>query len=318
MYEVFYGFSEKPFALRPDPAFLYLGKKHGTGLTMLQYGLANHTGITVLTGEIGCGKTTLVRRLLDEISDDIEVGLISNTHSSFGMLMQWVCAAFDLPSKARSKAALYDVFAQFLIEKYALGQRTVLIIDEAQNLDRSMLEELRLLTNINADKDDLLQLVLVGQPELREVLRDGRLRQFVQRVGVDFHLAPLGASETDEYIRHRLAVVGGDLELFNPVARRFVHLLAGGVPRRINALCDTALVYGFADQVNVITADLIAQIANERMSGGLFGAGIMGEESEVGSPLESEKKVQAVLRDAMRSVHEEQGASVLDEAARAD
>ena len=274
MYETFYGFKEKPFALTPDPAFLYLGKNHSTGLTMLQYGLSNRAGITVLTGTIGSGKTTLIRRLLDEIPADIEIGLISNTHASFGNLLQWVSVAFGLPVKSDDKPYLHDEFGRYLIENYARGKRTVLILDEAQNLKPGMLEELRLLNNINADKDQVLQLVLVGQPELRETLRSPNLAQFVQRIEVDYHLRSLSAKDTDAYIRHRLNTAGGDRDLFDPVGRRFVHYVCDGVPRLINSLCDTALVYAFADGAEHISRELVQSIVAERAEAGLFGAGM--------------------------------------------
>ncbi len=273
MYESFYGFREKPFSLTPDPEFLYLGEKHSTGLSMLRYGLLNRAGITVLTGEIGAGKTTLLRQLLNEVEDDVVVGLISNTHQSFGNLMQWVAVAFDLASDSDSKAVLYDRFAAFLIEQYGAGKRTVLIVDEAQNLDDATLEELRLLSNINADKHQLLQLVLVGQPELRETLRSPRLVQFVERIAVDYHLGPLGVEETARYIDNRIETAGGLPGIFSPAACRFIHYQCAGVPRLINAVCDTALVYGFAGQADVITAQLVYDMVLERLNAGLFGAG---------------------------------------------
>jgi type II secretory pathway predicted ATPase ExeA len=273
MYEHFYGFREKPFSMTPDPAFLYLGSKHALGLSMLGYGLLNRAGITVLTGEIGAGKTTLIRQLLNEVEDDVVVGLISNTHESFGSLLQWVAIAFDLGVESDSKAVLYEAFSRFLIEQYAQGRRAVLIVDEAQNLGDATLEELRLLTNINADKDQLLQLVLVGQPELRVKLRRPHLVQFVQRVAVYYHLAPLSAEDTHNYIEHRLTVAGGPPDLFEPVACRFIHYHCGGVPRLINSVCDTALVYGFAGQEPRISAELVFDMVIERISAGLFGAG---------------------------------------------
>ncbi|MEQ8662827.1 MAG: AAA family ATPase [Gammaproteobacteria bacterium] len=273
MYETFYGLREKPFSLTPDPEFLYLGEKHSTGLSMLRYGLLNRAGITVLTGEVGAGKTTLLRQLLAEIEDDIAVGLISNTHESFGHLMQWVAVAFELDAEADSKAALHERFSRFLIDQYAAGRRTVLIVDEAQNLDDATLEELRLLNNINADKHQLLQLVLVGQPELRARLRSPRLVQFVERVAVDYHLAPLSAAETAHYIAHRLTVVGARPAIFSAAACRFIHYQCAGVPRLINALCDTAMVYGFAAQAHEIAAELVYEMVLERLNAGLFGAG---------------------------------------------
>lgn len=273
MYERFYGFSEKPFSMTPDPTFLFLGSKHAVGLSMLQYGLANEAATTVLTGDIGTGKTTLVRRILDEFDKSYIVGLISNTHESFGNLMQWVAVAFELPAETDSKAQLYEHLSNFLIERHAAGKRTVLIVDEAQNLDETMLEELRLLTNINADKAQLLQLMLVGQPELRQKLRSPRLTQFVQRIAVDFHLTSLSADETTQYIDHRLVVAGCRAGLFEPTACRFIHYQCGGIPRLINSVCDTALIYGFASGERSIDANLVYEMVRERIAAGLFGAG---------------------------------------------
>ena len=272
MYEAFYGFREKPFSLQPDPAFLYLGKRHGMAMTMLEYGLMNRAAITVITGEIGSGKTTLIRRLLEEIGEDISVGLISNTHRSFGELLQWISLAFDLEYKDREKVELYQGFIDYLVEQYAHNRRTVLIVDEAQNMDPLTLEELRLISNVNADKDQVLQLILVGQPELRKTLRRPDLEQLAQRVAVDYHLAPLEAEETDHYIQHRLTVAGGDPELFDSDARRFIHHQADGIPRLINSLCDTALVYGFAAQAPRISAELVHEIVQDksRNGGGLL------------------------------------------------
>jgi len=275
MYEQHFGFREKPFSLTPDPAFLFLGAKHMTGISLLRYGLMNRAGITVLTGDIGAGKTTLLRQLLNETGDDIVVGLISNTHESFGNLMQWVAVAFGLPVATDSKALLYEQFAQFLIDQYAEGKRTVLVVDEAQNLENRSLEELRLLTNINADKDQLLQLVLAGQPELREKLQQPGLVQFVQRIAVDYHLRPLGPDETAQYIDHRLITAGGAAGLFEPVACRFIHYQSGGVPRLVNAICDTALVYAYAAGEQRVSVQVVFDMVIERVAAGLFGAGVL-------------------------------------------
>lgn len=291
MYEQHFGFREKPFSLTPDPSFLFLGAKHMTGISLLRYGLMNKAGITVLTGDIGAGKTTLLRQLLSETGDDVVVGLISNTHESFGNLMQWVAVAFGLPVTTDSKALLYEQFAQFLIEQYAKGKRTILIVDEAQNLENRSLEELRLLTNINADKDQLLQLVLAGQPELREKLQQPGLVQFVQRIAVDYHLRPFGADETTQYIDHRVRTAGGTPGLFEPVACRFIHYQSGGVPRLINSICDTALVYGFAAGEQRIAAELVFDLVIERVASGLFGAGTLDFSGiNAASPAELRKK----------------------------
>ena len=270
MYESFYGFREKPFSLLPDPGFLYFTRKHRLALAMLEYGLANQAGFTVISGDIGTGKTTLIRHLLENLDQELAIGLITNTHQSIGELMQWVLLAFDLDYKDKSPVEMYQMLVDFVIEQYARGRRTVLIVDEAQNLAVETLEELRMLSNINADKDQVLQIVLVGQPELREKLRRPELVQFAQRITVDYHLEPLTAEETRELIRHRLQVAGGDPALFTEAACEAVHRYSGGVPRLINLLCDLALVYGFADQCERIDADLVTDVAREKQAGGLF------------------------------------------------
>jgi general secretion pathway protein A len=305
MYENFYGFTEKPFALTPDPGFLYLGGQHAVGLSMLQYGLLNRAGIVVLTGAIGTGKTTLVRRLLDETDAGITVGLISNTHEAFGSLMQWIAVAFSLPTRS-SKAIQYDKFTHFLIDQYVQGKRCVLVVDEAQNLSEKALEELRLLTNINADKDLLLQLVLVGQPELRERLRSPSLVQFVQRIGADFHLSALNIDETCQYIDHRLVTAGGRAGLFQPAAMRFIHYQCAGVPRLINSLCDTALVYGFASSETLISVELVYGVVRERIANGLFAAvGLAFEATD------TEKALEAARDNLARATIEPGGAAIV-------
>jgi general secretion pathway protein A len=270
MYEPHYGFDEKPFSLTPDPSFLYLGKKHRAALTMLQYGLLSNAGFSVVTGEIGSGKTTLIRQLLNEAQSDLTIGLISNTHRSFGELLQWVLMAFGLEYRGLEKVELYEAFVEFVINEYAQGRRTVLIIDEAQNLAPETLEELRMLSNVNADKSLVLQLVLVGQPELRETLQSPSLTQFAQRVLVAHHLEALSQSEAVEYIQHRLRVAGGDPDLFDAKACQLLWYYARGVPRVINALADISLVYGYAAQVDRISGDLVREVIRDRRQGGVF------------------------------------------------
>jgi general secretion pathway protein A len=270
MYEEYYGFKEKPFSLLPDPGFLFLSQKHSAALTMLQYGLMNQAGFTVITGEIGSGKTTLIRHLLDEVSHEITVGLVSNTHRTFGELLQWVLLAFNLEYRDKKKVELYQTLADFIVKEYSQNRRTVLIIDEAQNLDAEALEELRMLSNINADKNQILQLILVGQPGLRETLKLPELHQFAQRIAVDYNLQPLNLEETWRYIRHRLEAAGGDPNLFDTKACAAVYYYASGTPRLINVLCDTALVFGYGEQKKAIDVDVIVQVAHEKQKGGIF------------------------------------------------
>lgn len=264
MYESFYGLKEKPFSLLPDPDYLYLSPKHQRALTLLEYGMMNQAGFSVICGDTGAGKTTLIRRLLNELGNDTTVGLITNTHQSFGELLNWVLMAFGLDGEGKSKAQMHQIFLEFLIEQYARNQHTILIVDEAQNMSPDTLEELRMLSNINADKDQVLQVILAGQPALRETLRRPELMQFAQRIAVDYYLEALDKAETREYILHRLEIAGSDREIFTPEACEAIYKFSGGVPRLINLLCDTAMVYGYADQAEVIGPKIIHDVVREQ------------------------------------------------------
>lgn len=264
MYEKFYGLRGRPFSLLPDPEFLYPSKKHRMALTLLEYGLMNQASFSVITGDIGTGKTTLIRQLLNQMERDMVVGLITNTHPSFGELLQWILMAFNLECESRDKVEMYRIFTDFLIQQYAANRRTVLIVDEAQNMGPQALEELRMLSNVNSEKDQVLQVILAGQPGLRDNLRDPRLEQFAQRISVDYNLEPLSPEETREYIRHRLSVAGGSPDVFDDGACEAVFRYSGGIPRLVNLLCDTALVYGYAGQAPRIGAQLVEDVARDK------------------------------------------------------
>jgi len=220
------------------------------------------------------------------VDQEHTVGLISNTHRSFGELLQWVLLAFNLEHRDMDKVEMYRRFVDFIIDEYAHNRRTVLIIDEAQNMEAETLEELRMLSNINADKDQALQVILVGQRELRDTLRRPDLVQFAQRISVDYHLEPLSEEDTAGYIRHRLEVAGGSPDLFTPAACKAVYHFTNGVPRLINLLCDTALVYGYAEQKQRIDARLIADVAREKQQGGIFPVFQTGELPDFEEPVE--------------------------------
>lgn len=264
MYESYYGFNERPFSLLPDPDFLYLSKSHETALTLLEYSFMSQAGFTVITGEIGSGKTTLSRYMLNQMSGEVTIGLITNAQKSFGELLQWVLLAFGLDYKNRTKVELYQAFNEFLIDEYSKNHRTVLMIDEAQNLSIETMEELRMLSNINADKHQVLQMVLLGQPELRSMLRRPELEQFSQRISVDFHLKRLDEEETKAYIKHRLTVAGGNPDLFDDEACEAAFMLSHGTPRIINRVCDLALVYGFAEEQQQITAEIMLEVTMDK------------------------------------------------------
>lgn len=272
MYEAFYGLTEKPFSIQPDPDFLFFSARHSMAYTMLEYGIQNRAGFSVISGDIGCGKTTLIRRLLASLQGELTVGLVYNTHQDVADLLEWIMLSFGLPYDNMSPVARYDAFQRFLIGEYAKGKRVVLIVDEAQNLSVGALESLRMLSNINADKDQLLQIILVGQPQLKELLRRPELHQFAQRIAVDYFLPPLSSGEVGRYIDHRLQVAGRDAPLFTESAKTRIADASQGVPRSINILCDTVLVYGFASEREMIDQDLVEDVINDRSSYGLFGA----------------------------------------------
>lgn len=275
MYESFFGLSEKPFSLNPDPGFLYLGRDHSRALSMLEFGLASETGVVVITGEIGSGKTTLVRALLNQLDDGYTVGLITNTHKAFGELIHWVSMAFGLEHEGRDKVGLYNQFVEFMISEYAAGRRVVIIVDEAQNMSADTLEELRVISNINADKDIVMQLVLVGQPELRETLAQPRMKQFVQRISSYFYLKPLNLHETREYIEHRLKTAGARGRIFDYEAVYLIHQNSEGVPRVVNTLCHLACTYAYAEQTKKVTGDIVREVITDRNEHELFGKGTL-------------------------------------------
>ncbi len=217
MYEAYYGLREKPFSILPDPDLIYWGQKHRLALAMLQFGVMNNAGYTVITGEIGSGKTTLLRYLLRQLDPHIAVGLMSSTPQGHAGLLQWVMMSLNQPYED-PYPRLFKKFQQFLYDQFAKGRRTILIADEAQNLGLEELEELRMLSNINADKSQFLQIVLVGQPQLKDLLRTPQLVQFAQRISSDFHLKPLLAKDVSAYIRFRLEAVGCEYELFTEEA----------------------------------------------------------------------------------------------------
>jgi general secretion pathway protein A len=269
MYETYYQLREKPFSILPDPDLIYWGRMHTMAFTMLEFGMMNNAGFTVITGEIGSGKTTLLRYLLRRITPSVTVGLISSSPQGRHELLQMILMSLE-QSFEGDYPVLFKRLQDFLYGQYANGRRTILIIDEAQNLEPDALEHLRMLSNINADKFQILQLILVGQPQLREMLMSPRLHQFAQRISSDFHLSPLDAKEVAKYITFRLKAVGSKQPLFTEEACALIANATGGVPRMINVLCDTALVYGFAGDSRVVGQQIVRQVIADKQQHSMF------------------------------------------------
>ena len=271
MYESFYQLNEKPFSLLPDPHFLYMGENQGLALAMLEYGLLENNGFVVLTGPIGSGKTTLVRQLLDTLDENVSVGYVANTHPGFGSLLKQILSAFEVDAHgAGDQTALHQHFVEFLLKNYAEGRETVLIIDEAQNVDAAELEQLRLISNINSERDQLLNIILVGQPELRATISLDEMKQFAQRISVYHELKPLRLEEVRQYIEKRLSTAGSPEMFFTAGAVDAVMRGSHGIPRLINRICESALVYGFASNSEKITSAIVNHVVADQRKAGLL------------------------------------------------
>ena len=278
MYEQYFGFKVKPFSMQPDPAFLYLGPMHENACMVLEYAIANQAGYTVVTGEIGSGKTTLIRYLISMINKDTNVGVLTNTNARYGTMLQWVLLALDQPFSGKENIELYSELRRHIQDEYRQGRKTLLIVDEAQNMDIDTLEELRLLTNINVDSEQMIQLILMGQPELRDVLKEPALKQFAQRIAVDYHIGPLDLAGVAAYIKHRLKVAGGDPNLFDANAVGAIAYHTMGLPRVINNICDLCLVYAYAECTSKVTAGIVTQVFEDREKGGILPSRYSAEE----------------------------------------
>ncbi len=267
MYLNHFKLNSKPFAMNPDPAFLYESAQHAAALTMLEFAMESQTSFCLLTGEIGSGKTTLIHRLLRMLQKQVTVGLVSNTHGRFRSIYPWALSALGIVDDDPSDIGQFEALNDFFIREYGQGRRTLLIFDEAQNLPVGTLEELRLLSNVNSEKDVALQIMLIGQPELRRKLERPQLKQFAQRVAVDFHHNALTLSESEAYVRHRLTVAGGSDAIFHRQAIEIIHERSGGIPRLINQLCDLSLVYAFAEGHKQVAAALVVEVLQDQSRG---------------------------------------------------
>lgn len=265
MYEQFYGFSEKPFSVTPDTKYFFASEKHKEALDSLIYTIQERKGFAVITGEIGSGKTTVWHSLLHNLENTTKVALITNTHLTPKQMIVAILEDLEIPFKEKwTKIKLLNALNDFLLEQIFLGCNVVLVIDEAQNLDTASLEEVRMLSNLETEKEKLLQIILMGQPELRQKLSLPQLRQLRQRIVVCYHLYPLSFSEMINYIQHRLKIAGANgQEIFNPSALSRIYNYSKGIPRTVNILCDRALLTGFIRETKLISEDIIEEVACE-------------------------------------------------------
>jgi len=266
LYQTHFGLSQAPFNITPDPSFLYLSASHREGLAQLSYGIRARKGFVVLTGEVGTGKTTLIHALLNDLNGSAQTALIFSTIVSSADLLRSVCEEFGLVEPKRPLQDIHDYLVslnEFLLESYRKGENCALIIDESQNLSAEVLESIRLLSNFETSKDKLLQILLVGQPELAVRLNSPELRQLKQRVMLRHHLRTLSLKECCEYVSNRLKVAGGDRPIFTPNALENIHTYSGGIPRIVNVLCDNALLTGYALGRKEIDAGIIREVAED-------------------------------------------------------
>jgi len=264
MYASFFGLNEKPFAITPDPRYLYLGPRHAEALAHLLYGITESGGFIQLTGEVGTGKTTVVRSLLEQLPHNTEVALVLNPRLSPTEFLLAICDELQVEVEERaSPKAIIDALNLRLLKAHAAGRRVVLIVDEAQNLSSEVLEQIRLLTNLETAKQKLLQIILVGQPELRDLLARSDLRQLAQRITGRYHLEPLEAGELQAYVRHRLDVAGGRGQIFTAAAIRELHRSSDGIPRLVNVIADRALLGAWSRETSTVDAKMTRQAAKE-------------------------------------------------------
>lgn len=265
MYTSFFGLNEKPFSITPNPRYLYMSERHTEALAHLIYGIKDASGFIQLTGEVGTGKTTLIRSLLQRLPENADVALILNPQLSATEFLTSILTEFHvpIPDRSTSKKALIDALNNFLLENYSKGRRSILIVDEAQNFAIDVLEQIRLLTNLETARQKLFQITLIGQPELRTMLARTDLRQLAQRITGRYHLEPLNEADTEKYVQHRMRVAGASREIFSKRACRELYKLSGGIPRIINVIADRALLGAYTLESPEIGARMIRQAAAE-------------------------------------------------------
>jgi general secretion pathway protein A len=305
MYEAFFNLNTKPFDLLPNSEFLYLSKSHKRAITYLDYGIREHAGFVLLTGEIGSGKTTIIRNLIKKQPDRVVLSKVFNTQVNFDQLIAMVNDDFNLPVQGKDKIALLRDLNDFLIEQYTLGNKPTLIIDEAQNLSADILEEIRMLSNLETDNAKLLQIILVGQPELRKTLALPGLMQLRQRISINCHINPLTRLEVEEYILHRLHIAGNrEAAQFSTQAIDSIYKYSRGIPRLINIICDFIMLSAFAEETKQIDDDMVRDIIGDLDFENQYWTSVIPEESKdketvtyKAEIIESESELAPLLRE---------------------
>ena len=263
MYTQFFGFDDKPFNVTPDPRFLYLSPSHQEAMASMLYGIRERRGFVSIIGEVGTGKTTLLHTLFNELDNEVRTVFIFNTKINFNQLLQNILIELELTPVSNNKSELLNQLNEFLIEKLSLGENVALIIDEAQNLPSTVLEELRMLSNLETEREKLLQIILVGQPELDFKLRSPNLRQLKQRIGINCYITPLNHNQTMDYITHRLNIVGADNNVFTPDALKSICYFSRGIPRVINIICDNALLTAFGKGERIVDHNIANDVISD-------------------------------------------------------
>ncbi len=293
MYNHFYGFQESPFNMTPNPRFFFSSDKHAEALDSLVYAISERKGFVVITGEIGSGKTTVCRTLLNRLDAKTQTALVTNTHLSGKDLLSVILEDLEVDYTSGSKSKLLSRLNTYLIDQLRKDQNVVLIIDEAQNLTPSVLEEVRMLSNLETETEKLIQIVLMGQPELKKKLSLSKLEQLRQRISVFYHLSPLTAKETKEYILHRLKIASGsDRKYFTDGVLYLVYGFSKGVPRLVNQICDSALLSGYINEAKMIDE----KIMNEVIADSPFEQILAGSQSKESLEMQDAKNKAAILR----------------------
>ncbi len=300
MYESFYGLSEKPFSIFPDHRFLFLNQRYKLAISLLEFGVLNHNGMILLTGDPGTGKTTLLQAILSNLDNTVIVGMLPFTQDKGSSILPWVLEAFDVKPNNQSAAGMFKASAEFFTKTTEGNKSAFLVVDESQNLEGDQLEELRLLFNLNDQHRVRFQLLLAGHTQLRERLQDPKLSAFVQRIGVDFCLEPFDRQDTRAYILHRVQTAGGLSSLFPETTCDMVYDSTKGNPRLINQLCETSLLYGFSEHMKSISENVVAKAAKDRLQGGLLP---LTHIAEITCSPEEESDLESMISEKELSLH---------------